>query len=94
MKYLVHCKTYFCGGDTIYAIEADDVDDVDTIAYELAYDNFFSYFGVDDIAENEGLDYEDEDVLESCEELIDGYISYEVEEFTGDEKEWNSYEKR
>lgn len=92
-RYLVHCKTAFCGGDNTYAIELDDYQIVDNYAYDLAYDNFFAYFGVDDIAENEGLDYDDPDVLESCEELIDGYIDYDVEEFTGTDEEWNTYEK-
>ena len=93
-RYLVHCKTYFCGGDNTYAIELDNHQVVDNYAYDIAYDNFFSYFGVDDIAEHEYLDIDNPDDLEKCEELIDDYIDYEVEEFIGTDEEWNTYEKR
>lgn len=89
-KYLVHCKTYFCGGDNTYRVEAED-DTIEDIAYDIAYNNFFSFFGVDDIADAEGLDADNPEDLERCEELIDDHIDYTFEEFKGSNKEWETY---
>lgn len=91
-RYLIHVGTNWVGTDNTYRIEAESEDDLDSMAYDLSYDNFLCYCSVTDIAEAEGLDTEDPDVLEQCEEKIEDYISWDVEEFNGTEEEWNGYE--
>lgn len=89
-KYLVHCTTTFCGADNTYRVEAEE-NAIDQEAYNIAYNNFLAFFGVDDIAESEGLDIDNPEDLEKCEDLIDCYINYDFEEFKGSDEEWQTY---
>lgn len=92
-RYLIHCDTFWCGTQNTYRVEADDTEpgELDDLTYQKAYANFYKYAGVEDIAEEEGLDPDNPEDLEKCEDLIDEYFSYDYEEFTGTDEEWEMY---
>lgn len=91
-RFLIHVSTNWCGMDAIYRGVADSEDDLDDIAWELAYENFESYEGVNLMAEDNGYDpetMENDDWDKLYEEVseCDYYNGY-VEPFTGTDEEW------
>lgn len=94
-RFLINVSTYWCGTDDIYRAEAESESDLEEVAAQLAYDNYSSY-GLDkDVAEEEGYDPEEmtdkdwEIMWNHCDEAK--YYDYTIEEFTGDDNEWNNY---
>lgn len=95
-RYLIHTRTFWTSPINIYCFEAkDDITpfELNQLAYDKAYNDFFELHSIDDIVEEEGIDPSDYEAYEECEKKIDDYIGYSVTEFTGTEDEWNSYEK-
>lgn len=92
-RYLIHVSTNWCGMDQTYPAVAESEADLWDLAEELAYDNFTSFGLWDDIAEEHGYDPsemtdEEWNEFQSSVDDTDYYSSY-VEEFEGDEEEWN-----
>lgn len=93
-KYLIHTSTFWDKPNSIYRLEVkDDITpfEVDQLAYDKAYNNFFEYCSIEDIVEEEGVDPRDYEAYVECEKKVDEYIEYSAIEFTGTEEEWDSY---
>lgn len=94
-RFLIHVDTNWCGEEDTFRAVAESEIELWDIAEQLAYDNFYSFGHDQDIAEEEGYDPDemtDEDWDELWEKTseCDYYSSY-IEEFMGDEEEWESY---
>lgn len=79
--------------DQEYPAIAEHESDLWDLAEELAYQNFTSFGLWEDIAEELGYDTSemsdlDWEILQSDVDESEYYSSY-IEEFTGDEQEWN-----
>lgn len=79
-RFLIHVSTYWCGMDNTFRAEAESELELDEIADQLAYDNFQSYGCEADIAEEEGYDPDESQ-----------YYNFTIEEFEGDDEEWEEY---
>lgn len=94
-RYLIHVSTNWCGMDNVFRAIAESEDDLHDIAQELAYDNFESYNLWEEIAREEGYDLDEmtEADWDRLYEEIDesNYYGYEIEEFNGDDEEWEEY---
>lgn len=94
-RFLIHVSTSWCGMDDTFRAMAENDYELDEIADQLAYENFQSYGCEDDIAEEFGYDpddMEDEDWGKLWEQTSErDYYHYTIEEFVGDDEEWNSY---
>lgn len=94
-RFLINCTTYWCGMDTTYRTEAESELELEELADYLAYQNFQTYGLDEDIAEEEGYNPEEmseEDwveMWENCDETV--YYGFSIEEFNGDDEEWESY---
>lgn len=94
-KFLIHVSTSWCGMDDTYRAEAESEIELCDVAEQLAYDNFQSYDCDLYVAEDNGYDPDemsDED-WDNLWDTIDesNYYSSTVEEFEGDENEWEEY---
>lgn len=94
-RFLIHVSTAWCGEEDTFRAVAENELDLYEIADELAYENFQSYGCESSVAEEWGYDpdeMEDKDWDELWEKTseCDYYSSY-IEEFIGDEEEWESY---
>lgn len=95
MKYLIIVSTNWCGMEQTYRAEADSEIELWDIANQLAYENFQDYSCGNYIAEEYGYDPEDmteedwDELWSQTEEC--GYYSFHIEEFDGDDKEWEEY---
>lgn len=94
-KFLIHVSTSWCGMDDTYRAEAESGIELWDVAEQLAYDNFQSYDCDLYVAEDNGYDPDemsDED-WDNLWDTIDesNYYSSTVEEFEGDENEWEEY---
>ena len=93
-RFLIHCDVYWCGMDNTFRVLAKKESDIDDYANDLAYDNFMTYAGYDDILEDLGYDLEELSDEERDEILSDidecAYWWYDIDECEYDE-EWNSY---
>lgn len=93
-RFLIHCSTAWCGMDNTFRAVAEKEEDLWELADQMAYDNFMSYGGFEDILEDLGYDTEDlsseemEDILADIDESA--YYGATIEECEDDE-EWNSY---
>lgn len=92
-RFLIHVSTNWCGMDQDYPAIAEHESDLWDLAEELAYENFTNFGLWDDIAEEHGyspseMTDEEWDNLQSSVDDTDYYSSY-VEEFEGDDNEWN-----
>ena len=93
-KFIITCDTNWCGTDNKFRALAESEEDLDDLASELAYDNFYSFFDTNDILEDLGYDSEDltdeeiDKILENVDESA--YYYYDIEE-CDDEEEWNSF---
>lgn len=92
-RYLIHVTTNWCGMDQTYPAVAKDKSDLWDLAEELAYGNFTNFGLWDDIAEEYGYDTNemsdlDWEILQSEVDESEYYSSY-IEEFEGDDEEWN-----
>lgn len=93
-RFIIHVSTNWCGMDQEYPALAEREIDLWDLAEELAYQNFTNFGLWEDIAEEHGYDTsemtdEDWDELQSSVDDCEYYSSH-VEEFTGDEEEWNN----
>lgn len=94
-RFLIHVNTNWCGMDDTFRAEAKSEMELDDIAEQLAYNNFQSYDIDSEIAMDNGcnpdeMSGEDWDNLwNSIDES--SYYGYDIEEFTGDEDEWEGY---
>lgn len=94
-RYLIHVSTNWCGMDDVFRAIAESKDDLHDIAQELAYDNFESYNLWEEIAREEG--YDPDEMTEADWDRLYGeiddsnYYDYKIEEFNGDDKEWEEY---
>ena len=94
-RFLINVTTNWCGMDQTYRAMAEKESDLWDLADELAYENFSSFDCADDIATEYGYEPSEmtdgdwdrlwEDATES------DYYSGWVEEFEGDDEEWESY---
>lgn len=94
-RFLIHVSTNWCGMDYTYRAIADNPEDLYDLAEQLAYENFESYDLWVDVAQSEGYD-PDEMTEEDWDNLYDtvneaNYYNFDIEEFTGDENEWNDW---
>lgn len=94
-RFLIYVSTNWFGMNNIFRAMAESELGLDEIADQLAYDNFQSYRCEGDIAEEFGYDpddMEDEDWdklwTQTSEE---DYYHYTIEEFEGDDEEWEEY---
>lgn len=96
-RYLINVSTNWCGMDYTYPAVANNEEELWDIAQQLAYDNFESYNLWEEIAKEEG--YEPEEMSEAewdnLYETVDetNYYGFSIEEFDGDDEEWESYGK-
>lgn len=94
-RYLIHVSTNWCGMDDVFRAIAESEDDLHDMAQELAYDNFESYNLWEEIAREEGYDLDEmteADWDRLYEEIDDSnYYDYKIEEFNGDDEEWDRY---
>ena len=92
-RYVIHCKTSWCGMDQDYGAEAESELDLDDTAEELSYDNWESYGGPQLHAELMGYNVDhmdDEDWDRVYDDISENpSYSYSIEEFSGTEEEWN-----
>lgn len=94
-RFLIYVSTSWFGMNNIFRAMAESELELDETADQLAYDNFQSYRCEGDIAEEFGYDpddMEDEDWdklwTQTSEE---DYYHYTIEEFEGDDEEWEEY---
>lgn len=96
-QFLIHVGTNWCGMNNTFRTMAENEDDLNEIANQLAYENFHSYGCEDDIAIEFGYDpdnMEDEDWNELWENVNKSdYYYYNIEEFIGNYKEWEEYDE-
>lgn len=93
-RFLIHVKTNWCGMDNTFHAMAENEYDLNEIANQLAYENFQSYSCDNDIAEEFGYDpdnMKDEDWDELWENVDERDYYYDIEEFNGDDEEWEEY---
>lgn len=94
-KYLIHVSTNWCGMDQTYRTIANSEVELYDLAERLAYENFQSYDLWNEIAEEEGYDPDEmsENDWDHLYNTIDetNYYGFTIEEFTGDDKEWDGY---
>ena len=94
-RFLINVSTAWCGMNSTFRAMAENESDLYDIAQNLAYENFQSYGCENDIAEEEGYDpdeMEESDWDELWETVDESqYYDFNIEEFRGDEEEWNSY---
>ena len=94
-RYLIHVSTDWCGMDDTFRAIADNEESLYDLAEQLAYDNFESYNLWEEIAREEGYDL-DEMTEADCDRLYEeidesNYYGYSIEEFNGDDEEWDGY---
>ena len=93
-RFLIHCDVCWCGMDNTFRVLAKEESNIDDYAHNLAYENFMSYAGYDDILEELGYDLDElsdterDEILNEINEC--DYWWYDIEECEDDE-EWNSY---
>ena len=94
-KFLIHVSTYWCGMDDTFRAIAEYETQLWDLAEELAYQNSQSYGLDEEIAEDQGYDpseMSEEDWDKMWDEVDEStYYSYDIEEFEGDDKEWEEY---
>lgn len=94
-RFLINVGTVWSGMDNTFRAIAKSEDDLYEIAEQLAYENFQSYGCEDYIAEEEGYDPEEmtnEDWDELWETVDESeYYNFSIEEFEGDDEEWEEY---
>jgi len=93
-KFIINCDTHWCGTDNSFRALAESKEDLDDLAFELAYDNFCSYCDTSDILEDLGYDIDDlsdeeiDDILEHTDESMYYYCSIDE---CNDNEEWDSF---
>lgn len=91
MKWLITTKNAFDCIEKEYGFEGS-CNEAEDIAWELAYEDFFNEYGIDDIVNDQypnGVPKENEDdVYYECEDLVFEYIDAFVDEFEGTDEEW------
>ena len=93
-RFFIHCSTTWCGMDNTFRAVAEKEEDLWELADQMAYDNFMSYAGIEDILEDLGYDTENlsseemEDILANVDESA--YYGATIEECEDDD-EWNDY---
>lgn len=91
-RFLIHVSTSWCGMDDTFRAEAESEMELDDIAEQLAYDNFQSYDTDLEVAIDNGYDPDEmsdgdwDNLWDNIDES--SYYSHYIEEFTGDEHEW------
>lgn len=93
-RFLINVDTEWPGTEAIFRAEAEDFNELHEIAYQLAYENFQSCGLEDEIAYENGYNPEemtDEDWVKLWKQIDESVYYYNIEEFQGDENEWNSY---
>lgn len=95
-RYLINLYTDWCGEDNTYAAYANDEKELDSIAEELAYENFADFNGPQAVLETlfpEEIDYT-YDMEEKAAEVEGEYYGYSIEPWdeSRPEKEWNWYD--
>lgn len=94
-RFIIHVSTSWCGMDAEYRALAEEERDLWELADDLARNNFDSYDCSDDIAMEQGYDPDemtDEDWDRLWENVDESeYYSSYVEEFEGDDEEWEEY---
>lgn len=94
-RYLIHVSTNWCRMDDTFRAIADNEESLYDLAEQLAYDNFESYNLWEEIAREEGYEPEEmsEEDWDRLYEEIDesNYYGYSIEEFNGDDEEWDGY---
>lgn len=88
-RFLIHVSTSWCGMDDTFRAMAENDYELDEIADQLAYENFQSYGCENDIAEEFG--YDSDDMEDELWEQTSDYYHYTIEEFVGDDEEWEEY---
>lgn len=94
-KYLITVSTNWCGMDQTYRAETENKLELEEIAMQAAIDNFNDYDCWEYVAEELGytidrmLEDDWNDVYNSIDESA--YCDFKIEEFKGDEEEWNTY---
>ena len=97
-RFLIRIETHWCGEDRIYRDEAEFDSDLYTKAECLAYNNFIDFGGPEGVLEDMFgfLDDNKEEYesweIEAAEDVHGEYYSYTIEEFEGEDEEWEWYE--
>lgn len=94
-KFIITVDTNWCGTEDQFGTEAESAEDLDNLADELAYDNFFESGGYTLVVEDLFPDAEEytEEMLEEASEMWHECYSYKIEEFTGSDEEWKYISK-
>ncbi len=94
-KYLITVSTNWCGMYQTYRAEAESELELEEIAVQAAIDNFNNYNCWEYVAGELGYEVDEmskddwNDIYNSTNEL--SYCDFKIEEFDGDEEEWNTY---
>lgn len=94
-RFLIHVDTEWVGTNETYRAEAESESDLHDLAEELALENLQEY-GIEEIIAREHSYNPDNMTDEDWEELWDAvdeseYYSWIIEEFKGDDDEWEEY---
>jgi hypothetical protein len=97
-RFFIKVWTHWCGEQEEYTAYANTKDELQSLAQELAYENFNNYpgTGYDAVLEElfpdvEEGEYTDEMQAQAGEAECD-YYGFSVEEWTGDEEDWSDYD--
>lgn len=96
-RYLIHVSTNWCGMDDTFRAIANNEEELYDLAEQLAYNNFESYDLWEEIAREEGYEPDEmsENDWDNLYKTVDetNYYGFFIEEFNGDDEEWESYGK-
>lgn len=93
-RFLINVDTAWPETNATFRAEAEDFNELHEIASRLAYKNFKSHGLEDEVAYENGYNPEemtDEDWFELWKQIDESDYYYNIEEFQGDENEWDSY---
>jgi hypothetical protein len=96
-KYILHVYTNWCGEDNEFAVITKNPESLAFTSFcdGIAYDNFESFDGFNQVLEDNFEANEDGNYTESEIEEAGGmegdYYGWNLEEFEGDDEEWGWY---
>ena len=95
-RFLINIETNWCGEDNTYSAYAKTEEELEDLAEKLAYDNFSSSNGFEEILSELFPDVDEytDEMNDQAAEVESGYYGYSITEWDKDdpEEEWEDYE--
>lgn len=90
MKYIIECKTGLNVPDVTYGVDIRHPEDIEDVAYDLAYDNWKDRGGMSESIKDLGYNESEmsEDDWDNVFDNVGSNYSYEIFPFSGTEDEW------